>query len=61
MDAQDILRDAARTAGLTPKNAKNVIDLADQVRAKGPLNAAKRATASERLFEIFPGLRGPRH
>jgi hypothetical protein len=60
MDAQDILREAARSAGLAPENAKNVLDLADRTRAKGPLNGARRPSTYEKLARFFANLRGPR-
>lgn len=62
MDESDFLREAARTAGLAPKNAKNVLDLVDRTRAKGPLKGTKRApTAGSpvRRTGFFASLRGP--
>ncbi|HWF50782.1 MAG TPA: hypothetical protein VG294_09105 [Solirubrobacteraceae bacterium] len=62
MDAQDILQEAVRAAGLAPKNAKNVLDLVDRTRAKGPLKGTERSPTSGspvRRTGFFASLRGP--
>jgi hypothetical protein len=46
VDEAEVIREAARSAGLDPKKTKDVLDLMDQVRAK---DARKRAKSGSRV------------
>ncbi|HWC86798.1 MAG TPA: hypothetical protein VG388_09685 [Solirubrobacteraceae bacterium] len=47
-EESDVIREAARSAGLGPGQAKDVLDLAETVRAKEAAEKAKRPPGAPR-------------